>query len=251
MQLDLERVATSVVGLVKTAMVGVVDRLTALEKRIDALPTPKDGAPGPQGEKGLAGDRGEIGPAGPQGERGERGEAGPQGEPGAVGPVGPAGEKGFDGKDGRDGLPGVPGATGEKGLDGKDGRDGLHGKDGADGLGFDDLSVDYDGERTFTLKFQRGDVVKAFPFSMPVVLYRGLYDAATSYEKGDAVTWGGSLWIARGDAASIAPDENSPQGKKTWALSVMRGRQGKQGQKGDIGERGPQGMQGIQGRAGY
>lgn len=218
MQLDLERFATSVVGIVKTAMVGVVDRLSALEKRIDALPSPKDGAPG---------------------------AAGPQGEPG---PAGPQGEKGLDG---RDGLPGVPGATGEKGLDGKDGRDGIHGKDGADGLGFDDLSVDYDGERTVTVKFQRGDVVKAFPIRMPVVLYRGLYDASTAYEKGDAVTWGGSLWIARGDAVSIAPDENSAMGKKTWALSVMRGRQGKQGQKGDIGERGPQGLQGVRGMNGY
>lgn len=173
---------------------------------------------------------------------------------GDPGPPGPAGEKGLDGapgRDGRDGQAGVPGPMGEKGLDGKDGRDGVNGKDGSDGLGFDDLRVDYDGERTFTVTFQRGDVIKMFPFTMPVVLYRGFYDASVTYTKGDAVTWGGSMWIARDETTSVAPDENSAQGKKAWALGVMRGRQGKQGNKGDPGERGPRGEAGVRGPQGY
>jgi hypothetical protein len=145
-------------------------------------------------------------------------------------------------------MPGLPGVAGEKGIDGANGRDGV---DGKDGLGFDDLSVDYDGERTVTVKFQQGDRVKSFPIKMPVVLYRGLYDATKAYETGDEVTWGGSMWIAKGDTAGVAPDENSPAGKKAWALSTMRGRQGKQGLKGDPGDRGPRGEMGPQGPRGY
>jgi hypothetical protein len=101
------------------------------------------------------------------------------------------------------------------------------------------------------LKFQQGDRMKSFPFRMPVVLYRGLYEAGKAYETGDSVTWGGSMWIAREPTTAIAPDENSPAGKKAWALSTMRGRQGKPGLKGDTGGRGPQGEMGPQGRSGY
>lgn len=249
MRLDPEQFASVVVGTIKSALEPLRRRLDILEQR--EVVHGKDGAPGADGPQGPAGEPGAMGPEGPQGPQGERGEAGPQGPQGPQGPPGPSGEKGLDGapgRDGRDGVPGAPGATGEKGLDGKDGRDGI---DGKDGLGFDDLSVDYDGERTVTLKFQRGDVVKTFPFRMPVVLYRGLYDPSAAYEKGDAVTWGGSMWIAREDTRSINPDENSVAGKKAWALSVMRGRQGKQGIKGDAGERGAKGDMGPRGPQGY
>lgn len=215
MRVDLDRFTTAVIGVVKTAMVGVVDRLSTLEKRLDALPTPKDGAAGPQGD------------------------------------TGPQGSEGPAGKDGRDGQPGVPGVAGR---DGEKGADGIHGKDGAnglDGLGFDDFSAEYDGERTFTFKFTRGEVVKSFPFRVALPLYRGTYDPTKAYEPGDTVTWGGSQWVAKTSTTSIAPDENSASGKSAWALSVMRGRQGKQGQKGDVGERGPRGEQGIRGQQGY
>jgi hypothetical protein len=249
MRLDPEQFGSMVVGIIKSAMKPVQDRLAALEQR--TVTDGKDGEPGPQGPQGEAGTVGEVGPAGPAGERGAAGEAGPQGPEGPAGPPGPTGEKGLDGihgRDGRDGMPGLPGTTGEKGLDGANGRDGV---DGKDGLGFDDLDVEYDGERTFTLKFTQGERVKAFPFRMPVVLYRGLFDAAKAYETGDEVTWGGSTWIAKGDTAGVAPDENSPAGKKAWALATMRGRQGKQGLKGDPGDRGPRGEMGPQGQRGY
>jgi hypothetical protein len=93
--------------------------------------------------------------------------------------------------------------------------------------------------------------VKSFPIKMPVVLYRGLYDVSKSYETGDTVTWGGSMWIARETSTAIAPDENSAAGRKAWALGVMRGRQGKSGLKGDPGDRGPRGEMGPQGQRGY
>jgi hypothetical protein len=126
------------------------------------------------------------------------------------------------------------------------------GVDGRDGIGFDDFDerLEEDG-RTVTRTYRAGARVKEIRHTLPAILYRGLYDPATAYEKGDAVTWGGSMWIAKETTTSVAPDENSPAGKKAWALSVMRGRQGKQGLKGDDGKPGPRGEMGPQGQRGY
>lgn len=175
----------------------------------------------------------------PQPERGEKGEAGERGEGGEPGPAGPQGESG---RDGRDGLPGVPGLQGEKGTDGTNGRDGVDGKDGADGLGFDDLTVEHDGERGFTFKFQRGDVVKAFSFTVPATIDRGVFNGG-AYAKGDGVTFGGSYWIAQKDA----PD-GKPGLSADWRLAVKKGRDGKDGKDGERGAQGERGVPGLNGR---
>lgn len=128
-------------------------------------------------------------------------------------------------------------------------KDGI---DGKDGLGFDDFDEHTeDGGRTIVRTYRSGERVKEIRHRTSAILYRGLYDPATAYETGDAVTWGGSMWIARDEVKSVAPDENSPAGKKAWALSVMRGRQGKQGMKGDMGDRGAKGDMGPRGPQGY
>jgi hypothetical protein len=103
------------------------------------------------------------------------------------------------------------------------GKDGEPGKPGADAVGFDDLDVSYDGEKTITLKFTKGERVKEFSFAMPVVIDRGVYREGSGYKAGDAVTWGGSLWIAQKDTA-VKPDDGDE-----WRLSVKRGRDGKDG----------------------
>lgn len=150
---------------------------------------------------------------------------GPPGEPGPQGPAGPAGADGAPGRDGipgRDGLPGVPGTPGEKGLDGKDG---LHGKDGLDGLGWDDLLIEHDGERTFTFKTAKGERVKTVgTFTLPVPLYRGVFVDAKAYELGDVVTWAGSMWYAH-ETTTSKPGET-----KAWQQCVQRGREGRPGQ---------------------
>jgi hypothetical protein len=115
-------------------------------------------------------------------------------------------------RDGRDGLPGI---QGEKG---KAGRDGI---DGKDGLGFEDLVVDYDGERRFALQFLRGAEVKEFAFTLPLVLDRGVWREG-HYEKGDAVTWGGSTWIAQ-----RATDAKPDSGNGDFRLAVKKGRDAK------------------------
>ncbi len=120
-----------------------------------------------------------------------------------------------DGRDGRDS---------EKA--GKDGRDGIDGIDGKDGLGFDDLSVEHDGERTVTLRFVQGERVKDFVLIFPVPIYRGVYQAQRGYDRGDEVTFGGSQWHCN-EATADKPGE----GSTAWTLSVKRGRDGRSAAK--------------------
>lgn len=95
-------------------------------------------------------------------------------------------------------------------------------KDGIDALGFDDLSVEHDGEREITIKFSRGEEVKSFPFTLPVVLYRGVFKEGDDYTKSDSVTFGGSLFISQKDSPQGKPGESDD-----WKLSCKRGRDGK------------------------
>lgn len=101
-------------------------------------------------------------------------------------------------------------------------KDGEDGEDGEDGLGFDDLRVEHDGERSFAFIFERGEQRKEFTFTVPVVLERGVYKSDRTYERGDAVTADGSYWIAQKDAPSGKPGQ-SPD----WRLAVKKGRDGK------------------------
>lgn len=100
------------------------------------------------------------------------------------------------------------------------GRDGKRGKDG---LGFDDMDVQVlDDDRTIELAFRRGDEEKAFTLKWPTIIDRGVYKAGESYDAGDAVTWGGSLWIAQ-RATDAKPD--TPE--SGFRLAVKKGRDGK------------------------
>ena len=249
---------------------GVIERLSVVEKRLETVRDGNDGAPGPQGPIGAQGPAGPTGERGAQGEQGqggldgapgEPGPAGPQGAPGAQGAPGPRGEKGDPGErgeigqkgldgargpegpqglqgiPGRDGLPGVQGPAGEKGLDGK------HGRDGIDGLRPDDFDFEINGEtRELTIKFMReGTVlVERTKKLSGWQIYRGVYSPSATYERGDTVTYGGGQWTAK-ETTSVRPDEHSPDGKRAWQLSVMRGREGKPG---------PEGKKGLDGKSG-
>lgn len=103
----------------------------------------------------------------------------------------------------------------------------VDGKDGEPGLGFDDLAVEHDGERTIKLKMQRGEMVKEMSFVLPVNIDRGIYSESKQYEAGDSVTWAGSYWIAQRSTTTKpdAPDSG-------WRLAVKRGRDGKDGRNG-------------------
>jgi integrin beta 3 len=245
MSADLAALARGIAPVVReyvaAAIGGLADRLMVLEARMAAVRDGVDGAPGPQGPPGRDGSDGPQGPPGRDGVDGAPGPAGPQG---LMGERGLAGMDGRDGLPGRDGIPGRDGATGEKGADGINGRDGSNGRDGVDGLGFDDLSIVHDGERTITFRLQRGELVKDYPVYLAgMLLDRGVYTSERNYTAGDVVSHAGSMWIAKGDGAGLQP--GTDRGAALWRLAVKKGADGREGKAGPAG---PAGVNGRNGR---
>ena len=239
----------------------------------------RDGDNGAAGKDGASGERGTDGAPGRDGLLGERGADGRHGIDGANGKDGAPGRDGEHGAAGRDGLAGERGSPGpmpdaetvraafsdlcEKEVSGwalnferratdillravdalprpKDGAPGVSGRDGIDGMGFDDFSIEHDGGRKFTFVLQRGDVVKRFEFTVPMLIERGVHKDQ-SYQKGDAVTFQGGFWIAQRD---VLPTER-PSLSDAWRLAVKKGRDGKDGKDGAKGEHGARGPSGY------
>jgi integrin beta 3 len=113
-----------------------------------------------------------------------------------------------DGRDGRDGANGVDGATGAAGLD---------------GLGFGDLELLHDGERRLTVRAVQGDRVKELGVVVfPCEIYRDVWGAQKTYERGDCVTYSGSEWHCNATTTAKPGD-----GSAAWTLKVKRGRDGR------------------------
>jgi collagen type VII alpha len=124
------------------------------------------------------------------------------GPTGPIGPTGPAGTPGLTGPTGPTGLPGTPGLTGATGATGVTGSTGPTGAIGPTGI-----------------------------------LWRSAWDVGTTYAINDAVSFGGSSYIALAASTGQQPDL-SPT---FWSLVA---------QKGDIGATGPTGSTGIDGATG-
>ena len=189
-----------------------------VERAVSSIPVPKDGAPGRDGLDGPSAD--DIAHLVRQ----------------AVAAI-PAPRDGADGKDGRDGAD-VTGSFldqegnlvltlsngAAKNVGRVVGRDGAPGKDGApgrDGFGLKDFDADLmDDGRTVRLKFDDGsDISFAVELGFPTMIYRGVYREG-EYQKGDTVTYGGSLWHCNQDGTTQKPDD----GSKAWTLAAKRGR---------------------------
>lgn len=171
------------------------------------------------------------------------------------------GADGKDGLDGSDGLIGQKGADGVNGRDGKDGKDGesvsaetviasvsasferrfsdmqlswerqardtfekavdripipKDGVNGKDALPVESIGIVQDGRDVVIKLGDTKHVIK-----LDTVIDRGVWREA-EYEKGDAVTYGGSLWIAQDSG-----DHGAPGTSKAWRLAVKKGRDGK------------------------
>lgn len=88
-------------------------------------------------------------------------------------------------------------------------------------LGIDVSSTD---ERNFTVTVTRASgAVDSKAFSIPAMIYRGVFKAGDAYQVGDTVTWGGSMWHCDQDSTD-KPGEN---GSKGWTLATKRGRDGR------------------------
>lgn len=75
-------------------------------------------------------------------------------------------------------------------------------------------------------------------FSLPVMLYMGVFKQDCDYQKGDVVTWAGSTWHCN------APTKDKPGESTSWTLMVKKGRDGKDGRNGQQGEKGIAGSDG-------
>lgn len=220
-------------------------RLAAVENREPVLPEKGDqGDPGPQGEPGSAGEVDmsavkaliDVAVAALPPVIAEKGEPGRDVDMDLV-------EKRIDAvvqaavaaipapQDGRDGVglaDALKDADGNLVLVMADGRTKtlgrVDGNDGADGETFtlDDFDIEQIDERSFKFGFTKGAVCHTFEFAFPVVLDRGVWATSKVYEKGDAVTWAGSLWIAQKDAPGKPDTADSG-----WRLAVKKGRDGK------------------------
>lgn len=100
-------------------------------------------------------------------------------------------------------------------------KDGADGKHGVDGLGFDDLAIEEKDDRTIAFVFTRGEKQKRFEYTLPMLIDRGTFKTGQAYERGDAVTYGGSLFTAQ---RSTTSSERPEDGSGAFRLAVKRGR---------------------------
>jgi len=95
-------------------------------------------------------------------------------------------------------------------------------KDGLDGVGFDDMSVEFDDDKKELVIYAgKGDNLKEWKFFVPMLSDKGVYKDGTSYLKSDGVTFGGSFWIAQKHTSE------KPGTGDEWRLAVKKGRDGK------------------------
>ena len=198
----------------------------------------------------------------PVGRDGKDGINGKDGADGRDGVDGKDGINGKDGADGRDGVDGKDGINGKDGADGRDAleldildtidpqkayprgtvaayRGGLIKATRRTGPIGESLSaagwrvilrgvaqtevVPSDDLRTLGIRLTHtdGEVVEQ-TLRSPSLLYRGVFREGDQYDGGDAVTFGGSLWVAL-RATTTKPGDGSPD----WRLAVKKGRDGR------------------------
>lgn len=114
---------------------------------------------------------------------------------------------------GLEARPPVPGPAGAPGADGRD---------GVDGLSLADFDLTFDGVRTFTASLGTGDRRQERTITLPIPVWRGIYQAGQVYERGDLVTVGGSMWHCQADRGTTTRPETA-DGAPFWRLCVKRG----------------------------
>lgn len=112
------------------------------------------------------------------------------------------------------------------------GTDGAKGDPGKNGFSLSDFDVALkeDG-RTLEFSFDQGEQAYVVELAIPTMIYRGVFKEGVQYERGDTVTFGGSLWHCNGGDRDGqwkgTTDEKPGDGAKHWTLAAKRGRDGK------------------------
>jgi hypothetical protein len=99
-------------------------------------------------------------------------------------------------------------------------------KDGRDGVDLTELSVDFDGERTVTVKGRTGTVTKR----VPIPLWRGYWSPDVVAEKSDILTHNGTAYIAIVDNPKCEPGVGKYDHE--WKVFARKGRDGRDGRNG-------------------
>ena len=234
--MDMKELGTQIAAMVRAfvepKVKAIGDQVAALEQKLAALPEPKDGEPGPAGSPGEPGEKGEPGAQGNPGERGEKGDKG---------------DDGRHGTDGRDALELDVLSMIDTEKSYRRGTFASH-KGGLwratrTTTGLDGWECIVDGitqvkaemlDKSLSLTVTRSSgAVDAYPFDVPLIVYKGIFREGENYKPGDTVTWGGSLWhcnIATDSKPDGVTKEGSIQG--IWTLATKRGRDGKDGRDG-------------------
>lgn len=156
--------------------------------------------------------------------------------PGPPGPQGPAGPQGPQGSSGASGLNGATGPTGSQGPQGPVGPQGPQGLSGPPGL--------------------NGAAGPAGPQGPIGINNRGVWMGTSDYNANDAVSDGGSFWlalVATGANTSNSCEPSQPACTADWQLLAAQGAAGAQGTAGAPGApglAGPPGAVGPQGPIG-
>lgn len=148
----------------------------------------------------------------------EKGEKGDQGLPGTAGADGRGWAKSFIDRDGN--LIATFSDGSSDNLGPIIGKDGAPGRDGFELEDYDEWFED-DG-RTLVRRYVRGEDYKEFRHQTALPVDRGVFKSGQTYQRGDTVTWGGSLWIAQVETG-MKPDATD----SGWRLAVRKGRDGK------------------------
>lgn len=245
MKAQIEGLQAQIADLTTKAQPSQEPVAALVQKAIGAIPIPKDGKDGEPGKDGTSVTVEDVAPL-IQAEV-AKALAGIQ--------LPKDGANGHDGKDGVGVAGAVIGRDGDLiltlsdgtvknlglvvGQRGEKGEPGLNGTNGLDGLGFEDLAVVLEDERTFVITATKGERVKEIGrFTLPVLIYRDVYKPGQKYEPGDVVTWGNQSYVCK-EATTIKPGDGP-----AWRLMVRKGGEGKQGPKGEKGDRGERGEQG-------
>src|SRR5581483_2068729 len=122
---------------------------------------------------------------------------------------------------------GPPGPQGPQGIQGPQGLPGPQGQPG-----------------------ERGAIGPAGPAGPAGINNRGAWDPAATYATNDAVSDGGSYWLAVAASTNVEPSRSAPAFWQLLAAKGDMGPAGAQGATGDTGAQGPVGPQGATGPAG-
>ncbi len=266
---DTRRLRTRVVALVPIRdgrgyrLIGADGQILAFgDARVPGapsrVPTPTPlvgGAVAPTTCQGVTGARGPAGAQGPTGTAGSPGPVGAQGSPGPVGAqgsVGPVGAQGSVGPVGPDGAAGAPGPEGPPAV--------FRGSWASSASYTPGDAVAYGGSSYVALQGSTGVVPPSDPADWvvlaaagatgpvgargatgpsgpqgPPVTFLGTWSAASAYQVGDVVAYGGSSYVALTANGGINPATDVSGSGGNWAVLAAQGGTGATGPQGPAG----------------